>query len=184
MTKEELLAALERTLVKTKAVKLATLAGEHSFRVKDLIDLTFFREAPVAFRAAWVLEHTATHFPGIFAPDVPYFLEKYPLQDNESCRRHYTKLMAYILTHRSLQPAFIDYPAVIEATFSWLAGPQTPVAVKANCMDILYLLRGQEDWIAEELAAQISFLLHNGTAALQSRGKKILAKLSHNKFYD
>jgi hypothetical protein len=42
----------------------------------------------------------------------------------------------------------------------------------------LFNLRTRYPWIEEELANQIKFLMRNGTAAIQSRGRKLLAQLS------
>jgi hypothetical protein len=40
-------------------------------------------------------------------------------------------------------------------------------------MDVLYNLKEIDGWIAGELRAQIEFQLKDGSAALQSRGKKV-----------
>ena len=61
--------------------------------------------------------------------------------------------------------------------FEWLINPHTPVAVRVNCMDVLYYMSPQFPWIKEELLAQIEFYLKDGSAALQSRGKGLLKKL-------
>jgi len=71
--------------------------------------------------------------------------------------------------------------AIIGTTFEWMVYPQTPVAVKVNCMDVLYNLKEIDGWIADELRAQIEFQLKDGSAALQSRGRKVLKKLSRFK---
>jgi hypothetical protein len=39
---------------------------------------------------------------------------------------------------RRLLPAI---EAIIETTFEWMINPQTPVAVKVNCIDVLYNLK-------------------------------------------
>ena len=177
MTKEELLEALKETLLKVKMQKLTDLCIKESYSYRDLIDLTFYHEEEIAFRAAWILESCLKHFAERFDPEIPYFLDCYPRQDNHSCRRHYTKIMMQLLKTR---PASIEpcTDQIVEATFEWLANERVPVAVKANCMTILFVLRKKHDWIEEELKAQIEFLMKNGTAGIQSRGKKILAMLA------
>ncbi|HZG70744.1 MAG TPA: hypothetical protein VEY51_04330 [Chondromyces sp.] len=71
-----------------------------------------------------------------------------------------------------------DFEAVGEITFEWLINPETPVAVQANCLDILYNLSSHYDWIRDELVLQTEFLLKKASAAMQSRGKKVLRKLN------
>jgi hypothetical protein len=66
---------------------------------------------------------------------------------------------------------------LVEITFDWLIDPETPVAVKVNCMDILFPFAKEQSWIKDELRSQVQFLLNDGSAALQSRGKRILKKL-------
>lgn len=65
----------------------------------------------------------------------------------------------------------------MEVVFGWLIDPDTPVAVQVNCLDILLNLCSHADWIAEELGTQTRHLLRRGSAAMQSRGKRVLAKL-------
>lgn len=177
MTKDDLLEALKQTLLKKKMQKLTDLCIRESYSYRDLIDLTFYIEEEIAFRAAWILEGCVERFPERFVPEIPYFLECYPRQHNNSCRRHYTKIMIRLLkTMPALTEARTEQ--IIETTFEWIAGDKVPVAVKANCMTILFMLRTKSDWIEDELKAQIEFLMKNGTAAIESRGKKILSMLA------
>jgi len=55
--------------------------------------------------------------------------------------------------------------------------PKAKIAIKVFASEALFNLRGRYPWIEEELANQIQFLMRNGTAAIQSRGKKLLALL-------
>ncbi|MXV16594.1 hypothetical protein [Hufsiella ginkgonis] len=159
----------------------ARFAGEE-LPVTRLLELTFAPEKEQAFRAAWILEHLATDMPDAFQPGAEAFLDRYPEQRNLICQRHYCRIMMEIagkknglryktvLEKRNLDP-------VIDATFEWLIQPGSPVAVQVNCLDILYLLRHRADWVTGELRLHIPFLLQGGSAAMQSRGKKVLAKL-------
>lgn len=141
------------------------------------------KQKQAAFRAAWVLEHIATFQPERFAAVLPNFCQQLAIQANDGCQRHFTKILMYMTDHHA--PAVyrdfletIDKEELIVAVmFEWLINPKTLVATQVNCMDILYNLSHEYDWIASELQAQITFLLKTGTAAMQSRGKKILGKL-------
>lgn len=181
MNKEKLLEAILATLVKTKVEKLAALGGAQAYSLKDLLDLTFYPRRPIAFRAAWVLEYVQVNFPERFLAVRDEFLQRYPAQKNPGCRRHYAKIVMHLSTpdwaQKGVSRAY-DWQSVIEATFDWLADPKTPVAVKVYCMDILFNLRGEADWIGDELRAQTEFLLRDGSAAIQSRGHAILKKLA------
>ncbi|HEY1024872.1 MAG TPA: hypothetical protein VGE26_06885 [Sphingobacteriaceae bacterium] len=171
MPEEELLKLLEGTMNKTRVQELAEVAVLVD-SVSDLLELTFYTKREIAFRAAWVLEHLASLETDRFTEHVPDFLERYLKQGNQSCRRHYTKILMLLLKRRN--SVALNNTGVIDATFEWLIDPQTPVAVKVNCLDILFMLQNQYDWIADELTAQIEFFLKDGSPAMQTRGKKIL----------
>jgi hypothetical protein len=155
------------------------LASANAHSVGELIKLSMAPDYEVAFRAAWILEQIAFAYDQEFHQVIPEFTAAYVKLNNESCQRHYTKIMM-----RLSQPGNIDYQLsvvdlepIVEATFEWLISTNTPVAVRVNCMDILYNLRKKYDWIAEELAEKIQFQMRDGSAALQSRGRRVLHRL-------
>lgn len=162
---------------KKRAASLAAQCRNGDFSYRDLIDLSFHPDGVLAFHAAWALENV---FLAGSSPrtDWEYFFKRYADQKNRSCQRHYTKIAIYFF-EKAATDADVDLEIVIERTLEWLADESTPVAVKANCIDILFALRKEEDWLAEELTFQLEFIVRNGiSAALQSRTKKFLAKLS------
>jgi hypothetical protein len=147
-----------------------------------LIGLTCDQDSPSTFRAAWILEYLEAKFPHKFLNSVAPFIEKYPLQNNLSCKRHYTKILMHI-THKNAHFEYkkaietINFEPIVEATFEWLINNRTPVAVRVNCLDILYNLSNSYTWITEELKDHTRFLLKNESAAMQSRGKRVLKKI-------
>ncbi|WP_374163652.1 hypothetical protein [Arcticibacter sp. MXS-1] len=179
MTQQQLIEALKQTLTKTKVNKLTALSLTDAYSIEDLLATCFHEETEIAFRAAWILEQVQQVSPERFLPILLHFTDAYPRQQNHSCQRHFTKILMDLLKKRAFPPGF-DYTPLIEATFEWLAHPEVPVAVKANCMSVLFSLRRQDDWIEEELRAQIEFLMRDGLPSIQSRGKKILSMLASN----
>jgi hypothetical protein len=184
MTKEELLKEISQTLFKVKADKLANLSARAQ-NIGQLLELTFYPKKEIAFRAAWVLENVYYSNPNAFLPHLEEFKGAYCRQKNLSCQRHYTKIMMDITGHKkdipNLTINLFDFEAVTETTFEWLINPKTPVAVQVNCLDILYNLSSRYHWIKDELKAQTEFLLRDGSAAMQSRGRRILEKLNRTK---
>ena len=182
MDKSELLKEISNTLVKVKVEKLAALGSKHTYSLSDLLDLTFYPKREVAFRAAWILESIVQTDPQRFSPHVEEFLIRYPSQTNTSCQRHFSKIMMYLTDPRSQKllrlPDEFALEPLVEKTFEWLIDPKSPVAVQVNCLEVLFNLRQQVPWIEEELRAEIIFLLHEGGAAMQTRGKAILKKLN------
>lgn len=183
MDKQKLIARFETTFGKTMIAELTALAEDPAIPVERLLELCYDRSnAQIAFRAAWILEHVAVHDESRLLPSLPVFLARLPQQENRSCQRHFTKILMWITDAKApasyrefLRTA--DKDQVVEVVFGWLIDPDTPVAVQVNCLDILLHLCGHAEWIAEELETQTRYLLQNGSAAMQSRGKRVLRRL-------
>jgi len=169
---------------KIKMPVLAAFAADAAIPATSWHALSYDQQDDsIAFRAAWVLEYIAVHYPERFMPVFADFLSMLPNQRNRSCQRHFTKILMLITDPRApenYRDAYLgaDRECLAETVFGWLIDPHTPVAVQVNCLDILYNLTGEFEWIKDELKQQTEFLLRDGSAAMQSRGKKILAKLN------
>src|SRR5688572_14756753 len=97
MTRQKLLVTLTNTLTKSKVDELVSLAADHRLPVGELLDLCFFTDNPtIAFRASWILEYTEVHHPERFMPHLERFIRRLGEQDNNSCRRHFTKLLMHL----------------------------------------------------------------------------------------
>lgn|GEM_PF-566153 len=174
---------LRLKLEQTKGLSLATLATDTTVSMTTLHEQCYDQKNPtLAFRASWVLEQVAYQDPERFLSIFEAFASRTAEQTNPSCQRHFTKIWMYLTAPRipvPYQEAYrnVNRAALAETIFSWLIRPKTPVAVQVNCLDILYNLIGEYDWIKDELTHYIEFLMRDGSAALQSRGKKILQKI-------
>ncbi len=177
MDKSFLLKELSKPVGKTAVVSLAAKCANS---IPELIRLSLHSNYEIAFRSAWIMEIVATMQQEHFNEHLNEFIKAYTVLKNQSCQRHFTKILMSVTKRQNLNDRLSgeDTEVIVETTFGWMIDPQTPVAVRVNCMDILYNLKDTDDWIADELCAQIEFQLINGTAALQSRGKKILSRLS------
>jgi hypothetical protein len=178
MNKDQLLKRLSRALSKADAVKMAR---DKSCLPGDLIEISFDPQKEVAFRASWVLEQFLYFRLDELLQSLSEFIEGYIIQKNRSCQRHYSKIMMYLVDLESIPEVYPiiarNKEQIVEITFDWLIDPETPVAVQVNCMDILFPFAKEQSWIHDELRSQVQFLLKDGSAALQSRGKRILKKL-------
>ncbi|MGK6352410.1 hypothetical protein [Parapedobacter sp. DT-150] len=182
MDKQALINGLT-SLTKTTIPSFMTMDETPVATVALLHEITYCKtDDSLAFRAAWVLEYVVAHHPDQFLPIFDDFITRLPEQENPSCQRHFTKILMYITdpkTAGAYRDAWekVDRPCVVETVFGWLIDAETPVAVQVNCMDILFNMSREFDWITEELEQQIRFLMRGGSAAVQSRGRKLLNKL-------
>ncbi len=182
LTSDELIKEISITMVKTKVVKLSAIIKEQQFSIHDLIDITFHPDKNIAFRAAWILENLFLQKPESYIEDLEYLISRVKDVDNPSCKRHYAKILMHITAPKApasikQKLAEIDPEPVVEQLFEWLIDPKILIAVKVFAAEALFNIRNRYNWIAEELANQVRFLMRDGTAAIQSRGRKILSRL-------
>jgi acetylornithine/succinyldiaminopimelate/putrescine aminotransferase len=71
----------------------------------------------------------------------------------------------------------LDLEPIVEQLFEWMIDPKVKIAVKVFAGWALLNLRHCYPWIADELPAQLEFLMRDGTAAIQTAGRKMLEEL-------
>jgi hypothetical protein len=182
MKKTRLIVNLNHTLTKHEINKILNSKHTELFNIKELIDLTFNEVKQVAFRAAWILENIYISYPDRFIPTAVYFLDRFTVQDNLSCRRHYGKILA-LMTSKKASPTvkeIIDnYQTdhLVETVFSWLIDQKVPVAIKSHGLNILANLSAKHPWIKEELLATMDFLVDKESVGFYSKVKLIRKQL-------
>ncbi|MES2063782.1 MAG: hypothetical protein V4456_17785 [Bacteroidota bacterium] len=182
LTNDQLIKELSADPTKGFIERLSvTLRGQH-FNIDQLIDLTFHPDTQVGFRAAWLLDTTILAAPELYINNLEYFVKRMGQVTNASCKRHYTRIMMHLTAQNAPKSVkekltSIDLETVAEQCFDWIINPKVKVAVKVFAADTLFNLCGRYDWIKEELASQVQFMMRDGGAAIQSRGKKLLASL-------
>lgn len=182
INKDQLLQQINATMGKTKVLELTAILQHSNFKLRDLIALTFYENKKVAFRAAWLLENLFLQRPEAYLADLEYLISCFPDINYASCKRHYAKIAMHI-TARQASPLIkkqlleIDMEPVINQCFDWIIDPKVLVAVKSCATEALFNLRHRYPWIAEELSAQLVYLMRDGSPAIQSKGEKLLAYL-------
>lgn len=182
MDKTQLIKQINATIGKLKVLELGKILKEQKFNLRDLVEITLHPEPDIAFRATWILENVFLENPEIYLPDLEFILSKINAVKAPGSKRHYAKIVMHITDHKAPtiikdKVQTIDFEPVIEQLFDWMIDPKIKIAVKAFAAEALFNLRHRYDWIAEELANQLQFLMRDGTAAIQSRGKKLLKEL-------
>src|ERR1700743_3250845 len=182
LTADELIKEISTTMVKVKVVKLTAILQKQQFALPDLIDITFHPDKNIAFRAAWILENLFLQKPEHYLEHMDYLLSRMKDVKNPSCKRHYAKIVMHITSPKaplSIQQklASIDLEPVVEQFFDWMIDPKVLIAVKVFAAEALFNMRNRFSWLADELANQMQFLMCDGTAAIQSRGLKLLSQL-------
>jgi hypothetical protein len=182
LTADQLIKEISATIGKAKIVKLSVILKKQQFALPDLIDITFHPDRGIAFRAAWILENLFLKNPESYLNDMSYLFSRIKDVKYPGCKRHYAKIVMHITdpkTPLSIQQKLdeIDLEPIVEQFFDWMIDPKIRIAVKVFASQALFNVRDRHPWITEELANQIAFLMRDGTAAIQSRGKKLLSQL-------
>jgi len=183
MPNEHLNTILSATLSKKRVADLVLMEKSRLLDIHELYAYSFHPRQTIAFRASWILETIALDDPAQFLPVAGKFLSDFPKQKNLSCQRHFTKILMCFQEKTApplLQEALAraDREALVSTTFDWLMDPDTPLAVLANCMDILYDFSEEFDWVEEALTYQLTQLMDRGSPALNSRGKRVFQKIN------
>ena len=179
---DNLLKQIANTIGKTKILELSRILKEDGFALRDLIDLTFYHDKAIAFRAAWILENIFLRDQSRYENDLEYLVSKIKEVKHASCQRHYVKIMMHITGSKTIPSiknklAVLDLEPVAEQCFDWMIDPKVKIAVKCFASETLFNLREHYPWIKDELANQIHFLMQNGSPGIRARGKRLLAKL-------
>jgi len=182
LTKDGLVTEISKTIVKIKVEKLTAILDKQQFALRDLIDLTFHEDNNIAFRAAWILENLFLKKPESYLDELEYLVSRMKDVSHPGCKRHYAKIIMHVTAKKVPGPIkqklqITDLESVVEKLFDWLIDPKVLVAVKVFAAEALFNLRTRYPWISEELKEQVKFLMRDGSAAMQARGKKLLAKL-------
>lgn len=180
ISKDELVKQITNSLGKPKVLELGRLLSEQQFALRDLVDVTFYHDKTIAFRASWILENVLLADPLKYVEVIDYWLSRFKEVKYPGPQRHYAKILMH-LTDPGMLPAIrtkletLDLEPAVEQCFDWMIDPKVKIAVKVFASEALFNLRHRYPWVAEELENQIKFLMRNGSAAIQSRGKKLLA---------
>ena len=182
LTNNQLIKELSADPTKGFIERLAVTLREQHYNIDHLTDLTFHPDAQVGFRAAWLLDTMILAAPELYIGNLEYFIKRMGEVTNASCKRHYTRIMMNLTAPNAPEAikaklASLDLEVVVEQCFDWIIDPKVKVAVKVFAADTLFNLCGRYDWIKEELTNQVQFMMRDGGAAIQSRGKKLLKSL-------
>ena len=182
ITRDQLLFQISSSIGKARVLDLTRILKEQNFSLHDLIDITFHADDAIAFHAAWILENAILQNPERCLDELKYIVGRIKDVKNESCQRHYAKILMHVTgkkapasVKRKLEE--IDLEQAVEQLFDWMIDPKVRIAVKCFAAEALFNLCHRYDWINDELPNQLHFLMRNGTAAIQSRGRKLLAEL-------
>src|SRR5882762_8168055 len=135
ISKDELIKQITNSLGKPKVLELGRILSEQQFALRDLVDITFYPDKVIAFRASWILENVLLADPLRYEPDLDYLLSRFKDVKYPGPQRHYAKILMH-LTDPWMLPAIrtkfqtSDLEPAIEQCFDWMIDPKVKIAVK------------------------------------------------------
>jgi hypothetical protein len=184
VTKEQLIKQLKTGLAKGFIERLSAVLRKQDFDLNELIDITFHPDKQIAFRASWLLDTTILYEPERYIQNLEYLVVRIKDVSNESCKRQYSRIMMHLTAPNApesikLKLQALNLEDVVEQFFDWIIDPKVKVAVKVFAAETLFNLSIRYNWVAEELANQVQFMMRDGGPAMQSKGSKLLAGLRY-----
>lgn len=168
--REELLK--EQIHFKKHALAITDYALSSPENVKSLMDCFLSKDIRVAQRAAWSVHWAAEKRPDLIQPYVGVLVGQLKKTDVHNA---VIRNSLRILEELSIPEEF--HGEVMDACFSFIQKRDTAIAIKAFSLTVLFNLTKIYPDIKNELRFIIEENIDYETAAYQSRGRKILAKL-------
>ena len=158
-----------------QSIYFAQRLESHSEDIPLVIQAMKNVKATIAWRAGWVLDHFERNNNKTLQPYLNQLIEILLQTPHHGVQRHLTRILS------NAPVSELEDGRLVDACFNWLLNPRTPIAVKANAMQILSNLCATYPELGQELKTVIDDGYENGTAAFKSRGRKILERLNGKK---
>lgn len=156
---------------KKQTVRIGRYVGSDDQRFAELAGLVLSNEPVVSQRAAWALSHCAELHPRLVISHLSKLVTNLDRADlHDAVKRNTLRILEMVEIPSKLQGRLAD------RCFSYLSGSEPP-AVKAYSITILYNICKFEPGLANELKLVIEAQWDYASAAVLSRGKKVLKGL-------
>ena len=150
---------------------VAHCIGDNEKEFARLMDIALYGKEPVVQRAAWAMDACLEKHPELLSPFVETIIDALPEFTNNGVKRQMVKALSV----REIPEKYEG--EMVNLSFHWLQSPDTPVAIKVHCMQILANITERHPDLAEELRTVIMEQIPRNSAGFSSRGRKILKKI-------
>ncbi len=167
--------------------KYAHLVINNPQLLPQVLDILFEVDDKVSCRAGWLLEFVARENLDSILPHLDRFVAEMHTVHYDSAVRPIAKICEYLIeayyhknsnhTKDYLMPAHKE--KIVELCFDYLISDQK-IAPKAYCMNALFLLGQDYDWIHPELVLILERDIHLQSSGFKARARHILRKIKKN----
>ncbi len=145
--------------------------SEEKFNV--LLELALYEKDPLAWRAAWILDGSDEHCPGLALHHISRIVQHLPVLESNSTLRSLLRLLCRYDIPED------DQGLLIDRCFSYMVSELYPVAVKVHAMQIIYNHVRLYPELKDELRMVIEDQAENNTVGFKARGKRIMQQLEN-----
>jgi hypothetical protein len=137
-----------------------------------VVDLMLTASHPVNWRAAWVVDHVHRLEPLMLNGYISLFINTLSQVKSYGVLRHIVRIL-------SLAPiTLISDGRLVDFCFKQLQSAQTPIAVKAHCMQLVFNLSAEYPELTHELMVFLEVILQTGSKGEISKARKILQSIN------
>jgi len=146
----------------------AEAVGNNPKYFNELIELSLNEKAPLNWRASRVIALCSDNYPKLFIPYVNKIAQVFPRFKTDGLKRSY----AYVLSKYVDKIKEDNIVGLIEACFSLMFSNEK-IAVKYNCMKLLFEITKMIPELRGELKALIDYNLEQGVFRMNGEIKKV-----------
>ena len=137
-----------------------------------LIDLVLEGDDTISKYASWIISHCMERYPHLVLPHIEDLLKNLErVRLNDSVLRSTVKALSMADIPHDLQGYALQH------CFDLLLNPKSAVAIQVHAMQTIFNISRKEPDLLQELQMVIEEGLPYGTAAYQSRGRRILKEI-------
>lgn len=156
---------------KQNATAIAHIAATEPLLVEAIFSCAEKGTDKLDWRSAWVLDHLNQFAPEVVFPYLNRMILFLPSTKNDSIRRTYLK----ILGQQKIPE--IHSGVLMDECFKLLQNPQSAIAVRVWCMNILVNFSIKYPEIKSELTPLLELVLQTGSGGEKSRARNMLKTL-------
>ncbi len=166
-----LLEALQAEMNKENLLKILDYLGNDKSRFDILMQIFFTDGNATTQRAAWVMSHCAEKQTHLLEPYLEKMIRLLPTNQTDAVTRNIVRILQVMdIPNDLLGIAF-------ESCYEFVAKVETPIAIKAFSMTILYNICKKEPDLKNEVIELIEMQMEHGSKGVVGRGKKVLSLL-------
>ncbi|HAZ03158.1 MAG TPA: hypothetical protein DCY97_13470 [Marinilabiliales bacterium] len=163
MVKEKLEKQLMAELSRRNTDFIVHWAQNQPGAIKELVEMVLSHQEVVASRAAWVLEKLSGNYSGLLDAHIPKIIKSLSAIPSSSTRRTIAKVLMFHQIPEESEGELLDFCLrMIEAA-------KEPVAVKANCMTLVFSLLPKYPELKNEIFALIENQIPYSSPAIYAR---------------